>query len=106
MPVEEYCLGVEALGRCAAMAQPLVSIGEALAVAALVFAFWRLAGPLAHMRWRTRRISEPIVVWCVLAAIVFVFIAAGLRFFGEPWTRVPVIGFPMFWEMLGGLTLA
>ena len=39
MPVEEFCLGLEALGRCAAASAPLLSIGEALVVAALLLAF-------------------------------------------------------------------
>jgi hypothetical protein len=105
MPPEEYCLGVEALGQCLATSGPLLSIGEALLVAGLLVAFYRWSGPLAQLRWGTRRLSTRVVLGVIAAAVALVFIAALLRLFGEPWSRVPVIGYPVFWELAGSAML-
>jgi hypothetical protein len=106
MPVEAFCLGLEALGRCAAASAPLLSIGEALAIAALLLGFYRWSGPIASLRWRTRRLSTRVVLGVLAGALALVFIAAVLRLFGPPWSRVAVVGYPMFWEIAGGLMLA
>jgi hypothetical protein len=105
MPVEEYCLGLDVLGACPAWSAPLLSLGEALAVAALLLAFYRFGTPLNELRWRARGLSTPVVLGVLAAGLGFVFIAALLRLFGPPWTRVPVIGYAVFWEITGGLVL-
>ena len=106
MPLEEYCLGLEALGRCAASHEPLLSLGEALVFAALVLAFYRFSGRLVQTRWRTRGVSENALVYLVAASLVLVFVSAALRLFGAPWTRVPVVGYPVFWEIASAVLLA
>jgi uncharacterized membrane protein (DUF485 family) len=106
MPVEEYCLGLEALGQCAVSSDPLLSIGEAIAVAALLLGFYRFSSRLVQMRWRTRGISEKTVLTLVCVSLAFVFIGASLRLFGRPWTRVPVAGYPVSWEIAAGVLLA
>lgn len=103
---DEYCLGLEALGRCAALGEPLFSIGEAVAVAALLLAFHHFGGPLIRMRLRSRGIADRTVLILVSASVALVFVAAALRLFGPPWTRVPVIGYPASWEIVAGVVLA
>ncbi len=106
MPVEEYCLGLEALGTCVPSSAPLLSLGEALAVTALLLAFYRFSTPLADLRWRTRGISGRVVLGVVSAGLGLAFVAALLRLSGPPWFRVPVVGYPMFWEITAGVVLA
>jgi hypothetical protein len=106
MPVDEYCLGLEALGRCAASSEPLLSIGEALAIAALLLGFYHFSNRLIQMRWRTRGVSEKVLFAVLCASLALAFIGAALRFFGPPWARVPVIGYPASWEIAAALLLA
>jgi hypothetical protein len=106
MPVDEYCLGLEALGRCSATSEPLLSIGQALAIAALLLGFYRFSNRLVQMRWRTRGVSEKVVFGVLCASLALAFIGAALRFSGPPWTRVPVIGYPASWEIAAALLLA
>ena len=105
MPLEEYCLGLEALGRCATFGEPLLTLGEALLVGLLLMAFYRFGGRLVQMRWRTRGVTEKALFYAVCAALLFVLVSAALRLFGAPWGRVPVIGYPVFWEIAAALTL-
>src|SRR5215210_1244092 len=99
MPLEEYCLGLGALGQCSATSGPLLSIGEALVVAALLYGFYRWSGPIPALRWSTRGLSLRLVLGALAAALALVFIAAVLRLFGPPWARIAVIGYPVFWEL-------
>lgn len=105
---EEYCLGLETLGRCTALGAPLISLGEAVAVAALLLALYHFGGPLIRLRLRSRGMSGRTVLALVSVSVGLVFVASALRLFGEPWTRAPVIGYPVFWEIAAGavLTLA
>jgi uncharacterized membrane protein (DUF485 family) len=106
MPVEDYCLGLEALGRCVASSEPLLSIGEGVAIAALLLGFYRFSPRLVQMRWHTRGISEKTVFTLVCVALGLVFVGAALRLFGPPWTRTPVVGYAAAWEIAAGVLLA
>ena len=103
--LEEYCLGFEALGRCSASAAPLLSLGEALAVAVLLFALYRLSNRIVEMRLRTRGLTQRALSIAIGASLAMAAIAAVLRTFGPPWSRVPVIGFPLAWEIGAALVL-
>jgi hypothetical protein len=80
----------------------VLSLGEALIVAALLFAAYRLGNPLVRMRWRTRGLSERAIAIAVGAGLLFAIVAAGLRTFGAPWVRVPLVGYPLAWEIAAG----
>ena len=104
--MEDYCLGLESLGRCAASAAPLLSLGEALVVAALLLASYRYGGRIAQMRWRTRGLTQQALVIAVCIAVALALVAAVLRMFGPPWSRMPVVGYPLFWEVAAATLLA
>ena len=104
--MEEYCLGLESLGRCAASAAPLLSLGEALLVAALLLAWYRYGGRIAQMRWRARGLTQHALVVAVFIAVGFTLVAAVLRLFGPPWSRFPLIGYPVAWEIAAAVLLA
>jgi hypothetical protein len=104
--LEEFCLGLEALGRCVAGGVPLLSLGEALVAGALLLAFHRYGGRLTAMRWRTRGLTQRAMIAAVAASLVFVLVAAVLRTFGPPWVRMPVVGYPIVWEIAAALVLA
>jgi hypothetical protein len=103
--LEEYCLGLEALGRCAGASAPLLSLGEALLTGALLLALYRYGGRLVEMRLRTRGLTQRALVVAIGASLAFVLIGAVLRTFGPPWVRVPVIGYPIVWEIAAALVL-
>ena len=104
--MEEYCLGVESLGRCAASAAPLVSLGEALVVAVLLLASYRYGGRIAQMRWTSRGLTQQALLSIACVAIGLAVVGALLRLFGPPWSRVPVVGYPAFWEIAAAALLA
>ena len=103
--MEEYCLGVESLGRCAASAAPLVSLGEALVVAVLLLASYRYGGRIAQMRWTSRGLTQRTLVVVACVAVALAAVAALLRLFGPPWSRVPLVGYPAFWEIAAAVLL-
>ena len=103
--MEEYCLGLEALGRCAAGGAPLLSLGEALLAGALLFALYRYGGRLVEMRLRTRGLTQHRLVVTIAVSLVFSLIGAVLRTFGPPWVRMPVAGYPIVWEIAAALVL-
>ena len=93
-------------GAMSALSEPLFSIGEAIAVVVLLLAVYQFSGPLIRLRWRTQRMSARTLFLLLCAGLALVFAAAALRLFGFPWTRMPVIGYPIFWEIAGGALLA
>jgi hypothetical protein len=104
--LEEFCLGLHALGRCTAYGAPLLSLGEAVIAGALLLVFHRFGSPLVQMRWRTRRLTQRALVIAIGAGLALATLAAVLRMFGPPWTRVAIVGFPIVWEIAAALVLA
>lgn len=102
-----HCLGVKALGLCSYdLSNPSLtffSIGQLATVVALIFAFSQLAKPIVKFRLATR-FSPQWVPWLGIAlAILCVFWAAILR--GWPLREFPVIGYPIVWEFVAGVSL-
>jgi hypothetical protein len=100
-----YCLGVKAFEWC--HYNPLkpgiayFSIGEAIASIALLFAFFQLATPTFKFRLAVRaKMGRTALVLFGLAfpcVVIAALIPSVLGYI------VPVIGFPIFWEVLAGL---
>ena len=104
--MEEYCLGLESLGRCSPSAAPLLSLGEALLVAVLLVASYHYGGRMAQLRWRSRGLTPKAVVILVCTGLGLALVAALLRMFGPPWSRAPVVGYPALWEIASTVLLA
>lgn len=100
-----YCLGIKAFGLCHynpfKPGTAYFSIGEAIASIALLFAFFQLATPTFKFRLAVRAAMgrKALVLFglafpCVVIAAVIPSVLGYI---------VPVIGFPIFWEVLAGL---
>jgi hypothetical protein len=99
------CLGVKAFGLC--RYDPLrphavyFSIGEAIGALAFLLAFTQFVTPGLKFRLRVHRWSAYVALALFVVAVVYVGIAALIpALLGYV---VAVIGFPIFWETLGGL---
>jgi hypothetical protein len=100
-----YCLGLKALGPCQYdLAQPSLtffSIGQLATVVSLILTFSQLARPILKFRLSTRATPRWTPWIGIGVAILCVFVAAGLRL--RPMPGIPVFGYPIVWEYLGGL---
>ena len=102
-----YCLGLEALGPCRYdLSNPSLtyfSIGQLATVVAMTVALSQIAKPIVKFRLATR-LTPDWAPWVgIFAAVIFVFIAAAVRAF--PIRHLPVVGYPIFWEFVGGFVL-
>ena len=102
-----YCLGVKALGACrydlSNPALTFFSIGQLATVVTMTLALSQIAKPIVKFRLTTR-FSPVWMPWVGIAfAVVCVFAAAALR--ALPVREVPILGYPIFWEFLGGVAL-
>lgn len=77
------------------------SIGSAVATIALLLAFSQLIRPIVKLRLSTGYIKPPVAFVFFIIAILFVFVAAILPFI--PGTALPLLGYPVFWEIIAGL---
>lgn len=100
-----YCLGIKALGLCSYNpAQPnniYFSIGDAVAAIALVLAFSQLITPTLQFRLKVSSKAAWVAASLFLIAVLVVFVAAILP--NIPGTALPLLGYPIFWEVLGGV---
>ena len=100
-----YCLGIKAFGWCHYNPlQPGIayfSIGEAIASIALLFAFFQLATPTSRFRLAVR----PTMKWVALGLFVLAFfcVVGAAMIPSVLGYVIPVVGFPIFWEVLAGL---
>ena len=105
MPSESACLGLEVLGKCtydpSNPERIYFSIGSLIAVVALFLAFSQLKKPIIKFRLRVGKVKDSIVYGVFIIAIIFVFLAAILPFI--PGTALPLLGYPIFWELLAGI---
>ena len=98
-----YCLGVKAFGLC--QYNPLMpntayfSIGEAIGSIALLLAFTQLVSPTFKFRFQVRHNTGWAAVVLFFLALFCVAIAAAIP--SVLGYVVPVVGFPIFWELLG-----
>lgn len=104
MVEESACLGLEILGNCSYdPSNPeriYFSIGELIGVIALLMAFLQLSKPIIKFRIRVGCVSEKIIYGLFFVAIIFVLLSAILPFI--PGTAVPLLGYPVFWEVSAG----
>jgi len=101
------CLGIKAFGWCHYNPlQPGItyfSIGEAIASLALLFAFFQLATPTSRFRLAVR----PTMKWVALGlfALAFFCVVGAAIIPSVLGHVVPLVGFPIFWEVLAGLLI-
>jgi hypothetical protein len=103
--MDSPCLGLEILGKCnypsALATASYFTIGQVISVIALLLAFSQLTKPIIQFRIRVRKIRYASALVACALAILFVFVAAILPFIpGKP---TPLIGYPVFWEILAGI---
>lgn len=103
MTAEHYCLGLPELGLCAENIESLFSIGDAVAFVAIFLAFYQLSDLRTWMRRSTRWLPERYLFSILRCGVYLVFLAAGLRALGH--SSIPVIGYPIIWEIVAGLIL-
>lgn len=100
-----YCLGIKALGLCSYNpAKPnniYFSIGDAVAAIALVLAFTQLITPTLKFRLTVSSKAAWVAAGLFLVAVIFIFVAAILP--NIPGAAVPLLGYPIFWEVTGGV---
>ena len=107
MEAFQACLGIDAFGLCKYdplnPANSYFSIGEAVSTFALLIAVSQLAGPELKFRLRISRTKVHVALGCFVFAIFCASVAAVLpSILGY---LVPVVGFPIFWELLGLLSV-
>jgi hypothetical protein len=100
--------GLEFLGSCsydpAAPSTSYFTIGQIVSVLALLLAFSQLTKPIHQFRIEAHQARPALAVSLAVLAIVSVFVAAALPFIpGKAW---PLLGYPVFWEVLAGSLLA
>ena len=101
MESEIYCLGLKTLGECSynpADPKAYFTLGNLLSVIALLLAISQLTRPIIKFRIRSHNFSYKTLVTLLAIAISSVFLATILPFI--PGTALPVIGYPVFWELL------
>lgn len=103
----QACLGLDILGLCKYdplnPANSYFSIGEAVSTFALLIAASQLAGPTLKFRLRVSRTKVHVALGFFVFAIVCASVAAALP--AVLGYVVPVFGFPIFWELLGLLSV-
>lgn len=104
---DSSCLGVELLGTCsydpAAPNQSYFTIGQLISVIALLLAFSQLTKPIIKFRLNASKVNYKFAISASVFAIVCVFVATILPFI--PGKALPLLGYPVVWEILAGLVL-
>jgi len=104
------CLGLSILGTCQYdPAKPYwvyFSIGEGIATLAILLALQQLIDtPIAKFRMTIKRHRWPNITHIMFVlALIFIFTAAILPLI--PGEAIPVFGYPIFWEILAGLSFS
>lgn len=97
------CLGIEVFGLCRYdplnPANSYFSIGEAVSTFALLIAASQLAGPVLQFRLRISRAKVIAATGLFTLTIICAGVAAAIP--SVLGYTVPVVGFPIFWELLG-----
>lgn len=105
--METYLLGLKFLGHSDYNpGHPTISyftIGQLISVIALVLTFSQLSSPIIKFRAKAWNIKVKTYAVLALIAILSVFIANILPFI--PGTAVPIIGYPIFWELTAAIVL-
>lgn len=100
-----YCLGIKALGLCSYNpAKPnnvYFSVGDAVAAIALLLAFSQLMTPTLKFRLKIGGMAAWVAASLFIAAVMVIFAAAILP--NIPGPAVPLLGYPIFWEVTGGV---
>lgn len=100
------CLGLKILGGCsydAANPRVYFTLGDLLSVIALLLAISQLTSPIIEFRIRAHKLSKKIIITLSAIAVVSVFLSTLLPFI--PGEALPLIGYPIFWELLSALIL-
>ena len=98
------CFGLEFLGKCSynphAPQWHVITLGETIASVSLIIALSQLLTPV-----KERKLKKifPNVYWFWGVATLFILIASLVPL--SPLDGIPVIGFPIFWELLGAILL-
>ena len=101
MEYDVACLGLTILGECKynpADPKSYFTLGHLLSVIALLLALSQLTSPIIKFRVRSHSISYKLLFSTAIIAIVSIFIATILPFI--PGRALPLIGYPIFWELL------
>lgn len=98
--MNNFCLGLKILGSCsydpASPAWRIISLGDTIAAIALVLTFSQLLTNTLKQRINT---IFPIVYALWATAVVFIFISSILPIM--PGKALPLLGYPIFWEIFG-----
>jgi hypothetical protein len=106
METEFVCLGLKILGACsydAANPRVYFTLGDLLSVIALLLAISQLTSPIIKFRIRAHNLSNKLLITLAITAVISVFLSTILPFI--PGEALPLIGYPIFWELLSALIL-
>ena len=102
-----FCLGFKFLGECSynpAIPSPsYFTIGDAVAALAFTLAVNQFLKPIYQFRLQSSGIRFSYVVWAVFVGAFCTVVAAAIP--NLPLTRDNIFGFPVFWEIFGGMTI-
>lgn len=99
------CLGFESLGQCQYNpCDPTVyfSIGQLITLVAIAIAFYQILNPIIKLRITSSRwfkFLKPLII----LAVSFIFIANMIPSICLKHQATPLLGYPIFWELLSGL---
>lgn len=104
MKDEFACLGVKWLGQCSYMMhdpqQIYLAVGHLLPPLMLLLVFFNILTPGSRFRLNTKSFNIKKAVKYYISAVICVFIAALVTLL--PFPRIPVVGYSIVWELLGG----
>lgn len=106
METDFVCLGLKILGGCsydAANPRVYFTLGDLLSVFALLLAIIQLTSPIIKFRIRARSLKNKLLTFLLVTAVISVFLSTILPFI--PGEALPLIGYPIFWELLSALIL-
>lgn len=106
METDFVCLGLKILGGCsydAANPRVYFTLGDLLSVFALLLAIIQLTSPIIKFRIRASNLKNKLLIFLLVTAVISVFLSTILPFI--PGEALPLIGYPIFWELLSALIL-
>lgn len=106
MDTDFVCLGLKILGGCsydAANPRVYFTLGDLLSVFALLLAIIQLSSPIIKFRIRASNLKNKLLIFLLATAVISVFLSTILPFI--PGEALPLIGYPIFWELLSALIL-
>lgn len=106
METDFACLGLKILSGCTYdPANPRVyfTLGDLVSVIALLLAIIQFTSPIIKFRIKTRDLSDKILTFLAITAITSIFLSTILPLI--PGEALPLIGYPIFWELLSGIIL-